>query len=61
MVNVEQVDWEPNKYLIKFFITSREQSSCTFSEGKQNVHIFIQVSKRRKRENILKIRRQSRI
>ena len=33
---------------------SHEQSSCTFSEEKQNVYIFIQVSKQRKRENIKK-------
>ena len=33
---------------------SHEQSSCTFSEEKRNVYIFIQVSKQRKRENIKK-------
>ena len=35
-----------------FLILSHEQSSCTLSEKKQNVDIFIQVSKQRKWKNI---------
>ena len=31
---------------------SHEQSSCTISEQKQNVHIFIQVGQQRKWKNI---------
>ena len=46
--------WKPMKNLTVFLITSHEQRSCIFSEEKQNVHIFIQVSKQRKRKNIKK-------
>ena len=34
--------------MLHFWFTSGEQCSCTLSEEKQNVHIFIQVYKRRK-------------
>ena len=37
-----------------FDLRLREQSSCTLSEEKQNVHIFIQVSRRREWKNIKK-------
>ena len=46
--------WKLMKNLIRFLITSYEQSNCTCSEGKQNVYIFIQVSKQRKRKKIKK-------
>ena len=44
-------------FLLKKFVvlsTSHEQSSSTLSEEKQDVHIFILVSKQRKWKNIKK-------
>ena len=46
--------WKLMKNLIIFLITSHGQSNCKFSEEKQNVYIFIQVSKQGKRKNIKK-------
>ena len=36
----------------KISYNTKQQSSCTLSEERQNVHIFIQVAKQRKRKNI---------
>ena len=52
MANLKQIVWEPMKYRIIFLITPHEQSSCTLSKEKQNVHVFIQVAEQKKCKNI---------
>ena len=39
-LNNKQVVWESIVYLLKFLITSREQSSCTLSEKKNKMFIY---------------------
>ena len=43
MVNIKQVVWGPIKYVLHLV-----SNIAALSEGKQNVHIFIQVYKGRK-------------
>ena len=53
MVNMKQIVWEPIKYLTIFLFASCEQSSCTLSEEKQNVHIAHSSIQTKKVENYI--------